>query len=172
MTGVEPAYRGLRVRCITVLLHVHSTLYRTRICIRRLGISRPILLDEQGIKYSAWNSNPYLGGRSPLSYPIRRTEHIIQAVARLPGSGSNRHVQQSKCCALPFGDRATDYPGRTRTASDEIQNLAPYQFGDWALCSFRIRYQTCSLVSSYSCRAVHGAMSGYRLSCIRPFYSP
>ena len=131
MTGVEPAYRGLRVRCITVLLHVHSTLYRTRICIGRLGISCPILLDEQGTKYSARDSNPYWEGRSLLSYPLNERSIIY----KLPGSGSNRRVQQSKCCALPFGDRATDYPGRTRTASDENQTLAPYQFGDWALCS-------------------------------------
>ena len=92
MTGVEPASYGLKARCITVLLHIHSTLYRIRTCFGGLGILCPILLNEQGVRYSeklyakqslclhacsVRNSNPHLEIRGLLSYPFRRTERIF-----------------------------------------------------------------------------------------------
>ena len=52
--------------------------------------------------------------------------------SKLPAPDSNRQMRQSKCRALAFWRADNSYPGRTRTASYETQNLAPSQFGDRA----------------------------------------
>ena len=70
-------------------------------------------------------------GRFGVSYPILLDERSV--FPELPAPDSNRHMRQSKCRALAFWRADNSYPGRTRTASYETQNLAPYQFGDRAL---------------------------------------
>ena len=70
-------------------------------------------------------------GRFGVSYPILLDERSV--FSELPAPDSNRQMRQSKCRALAFWRAGNSYPGRTRTASYETQNLAPYQFGDRAL---------------------------------------
>ena len=69
-------------------------------------------------------------GRFGVSYPILLDERSV--FPELPAPDSNRQMRQSKCRALAFWRAGNSYPGRTRTASYETQNLAPYQFGDRA----------------------------------------
>ena len=69
-------------------------------------------------------------GRFGVSYPILLDERSV--FSELPAPDSNRQMRQSKCRALAFWRAGNSYPGRTRTASYENQNLAPSQFGDRA----------------------------------------
>ena len=80
MTGVEPAYHGLKARCIAVLLHTrmsHAGRTTSGVAGRPGDVRSATTVAERrpsALRRPEWNGDfePTLEDRSPLSFPIRR----------------------------------------------------------------------------------------------------